>query len=174
MNRNNVTRVNGGTSLFSTGVLVEKIDSEVPTLYDALARILEPFMCATEWSKIAENIPLYKKMKHGTCIFVLTEDNFAEYNCLIANVHTNTEKTGIIKCLYSDDEDFNPRKLPFITNKVQYDSIKNGILHFIKNDKTYVVQTTTKFVSGANNNHLEIVTDYAFYIPTESLLQEGR
>lgn len=169
-----VQRVPGGVSLRSTGVLVEKIDSEIPTLYDCLARILEPQMVASEWKKLTENIPLYKKVKKGACVFILSENAVKYYNCLISNVHTPTERTGLTQLLYTDDEEFNVRALPRLTKDWQYDEVKNGLVSYIKPDRTYVIKTSTHFTSGPNLNHTETTVDYLFYIPATSIFEGVR
>lgn len=169
-----VQRVPGGVSLCNTGVLVERIDSEIPTLYDCLARILEPQMITSEWKKLTENIQLYKKMRKGTYIFVLTESTAKYYNCLISNVHTNMERTGLTQLLYTDDEDFNIRALPRLTMNWQYDEIKDGKISYIHTDKTYVIKTSTHFTSGSNLNHTQTVVDYLFYIPSSSIFEGVR
>lgn len=164
-----VSRVPGGVSLLQTGVLVEKIDSEIPTLYDCLTRVLEPQMVGSEWKKLTENLELYKKVRKGTCVFVLTENAVQYYNCLISNVHTDTERTGLTQLLYTDDEEFNIRSLPRLTEDWQYDRVERGQVSYIKPDHTYVVKTTTHFTTGVNLNHFETTTDYLFYIPAMSI-----
>lgn len=164
-----IQRVPGGVSLLQTGVLVEKIDSEIPTLYDCLARILEPQMVASEWKKLTENLSLYKRVKKGACVFILSENAVKYYNCLISNVHTPTERTGLTQLLYTDDEEFDIRSLPRLTKDWQYDEVKQGLVNYIKPDHTYVIKTTTHFTSGPNLNHTETTVDYLFYIPAESI-----
>lgn len=166
-----VTRVPAGTSLLEQGVLVEKIDNEIPTLYDCLAKILEPQMIPTEWEKLYEAIPMFKKIKRGTCVFLLSEKAIAYYNCMISNIHTDEEKSSPSQLIYTDDEDFNIHRLPRITNKCQFEELRNGIINYIKHDKTYVVKTTSVFKSGINHNKTIRTVDYLFYIPRSSIFK---
>lgn len=166
-----VTRVSSGASLLEQGVLVEKIDNEIPTLYDCLAKILEPQMIPSEWNKLYEVVPMFKRVKKGTCVFLLSEKAISYYNCMISNVQTNTEKTGLSQLIYTDDEDFNIRKLPRITKKSQFEDLRNGIVNYIKPDKTYVVKTSTMFKSGINCNKTINTVDYLFYIPRSSIFK---
>lgn len=167
---NDIVRVTSGTSLHSTGVLVEKIDGEIPLLYDALERILMPFITYNEWVNLVSKLPMYRKVKKGTCVFILTEKTFNEFNCLIANVNTDVEKTVSLQCLYTDDEAFNVFDLPIIETNLQFESIKKGLLHFARPDKLYVIKTTTTLISGCNSNHIENFCDFIFYIPKSCLL----
>lgn len=166
-----VPRVSGGVPLLNTGVLVEKIDSEIPTLYDCLARILESQMMESAWKKLTENLPLYKQLKKGSHVFVFTEKQIALYNCLISNVRTTTEQTALTQTLYTDDENFNAARLPRITKECQYNDIQTGKIGFINPENTYAIKTTTKFISGPNLNHIETETDYLIFIPTESIME---
>ena len=167
---NDIIRVMRGTSLHSTGVLVEKIDGEIPLLYDALERILMPFITYNEWVNLVNKLPMYRKVRKGTCVFILTEKTFNEFNCLIANVNTSAEKTVSSQCLYTNDIDFNIFDLPIIETDLQFESIKKGLLHFARPDKLYVVKTTTTMISGCSNNHIENCYDIILYIPKNCLL----
>lgn len=166
-----IRRVPGGTSLLSTGVLVETIDNEIPTLYDCLCKILEPQMIQSEWERLSENVPLFQHIKKGSCVFILSEKALQYYNCLISNVHTSEEKTGLIKLIYTDDDEFNVRAIPRITKESQFEKIKSGMVSYIKPDKTYVIRVSTDFISGVNRNIKESVIDYLFYIPADSIFK---
>lgn len=166
-----VTRVSAGTSLLEKGVLVEKIDSEIPTLYDCLAKILEPQMVPEEWDKLYEVVPMFKRIKKGTCVFILSDKAISYYNCMISNVHTDEEKTGLTKLIYTDDEDFDIRRLPKITKKSQFDELRNGVVNYIKSDKTYVISTTSTVKFGINSNKTVHNIDYLFYIPRSSIFK---
>lgn len=168
-----VTRVPSGTSLLEQGVLVEKIDNEIPTLYDCLSKILEPQMIPEEWDKLYKAVPMFKSIKKGTCIFLLSDKAMTYYNCLISNVQTSEEKTGISRLIYTDDEDFDIHKLPRITKKSQFELIKNGSINYIKPDNTYVIRTCTTFKGGVNNNKTVKSIDYLFYIPRSSIFNGG-
>lgn len=169
-----VKRVQPGSSLLVNGCLVEKIDSEIPNLYSCLCKILMPQMIPTEWERLTENLQLSKRIQKGTCVFILSEKAKSYYNCLISNVHTASEKSSRTRLLYTDDESFDIRKLPSITNEKQFERIKQGSISFIKSDCTYVIKTTTEFISGKNMNHSETVTDIAFYIPRKNLFDGNR
>ena len=169
--REKVYRLPVGISLLETGVLVEHADNELPTLYDCLSKILEPQMTVSAWNNLLENISMLKHIKRGSCVFILSEKAIEYYNCLISNVHTKYEKTGLIKLLYSDDEEFNPKTIKRITNEKQFEKVKLGLVQYIKPDKTYALKVQTTFISGANNNIAETVTDYLFYIPADSLIK---
>lgn len=169
-----IKRVQPGSSLLVNGCLVEKIDSEIPNLYSCLCKILMPQMITTEWERLTDNLQLSKRIQQGTCVFILSEKAQIYYNCLISNVHTTNEKSSRMRLLYTDDDGFDIRKLPKITNEKQFDQIKRGNISFIKSDCTYVIRTTTEFISGRNMNHSETVTDIAFYIPRKNLFDGNR
>lgn len=169
-----VKRVLPGTSLLTTGCLVERIDGEIPNLYSCLCKILMPQMIQSEWDKLTEGMKLSKRIQKGTCIFILSEKAYNYYNCLISNVNTVGEKSSKMRLLYTDDNDFDVYRLPKITNDRQFNDIKNGVMTFIKPNNTYVIKTTTEFISGPNHNHKETVTDIAFYIPRDSLFVGDR
>jgi len=164
-----VKHVTTNLSLLDTGFVVEKIDKEIPNLYSCLFKILMPQMYEDAWDELTKNLPLTKRMKAGTCIFVMSEKAQNYCNCLISNVHTSTEKTCKTHLLYTDDEDFDIIKLPRITKEEQFNNVKKGITSFIKPDNTYVIKTTTIFMSGINKNCKNKAEDIIFYIPRRSL-----
>lgn len=167
-----ITRVPANTSLLSTGVLVEKIDSTMPTLYDCLITILEPQMYKSKWVELIENIPSYSGTRKGSCVFILSEQAQSYYNCLISNVRTETERTISTQLIYTDDEEFNVRTLPRITKQSQFDDVEKGLISYIQPDKTYAIKTTTCFKSGPNLSKSETIIDYLFYIPSDSITKE--
>lgn len=173
MNKVVFRRVTRIVPLSEVGCIVEKVDSEIPNLYTCLCKVLMPQMLPDCWETLAKSLPLSRKLKSNTMIFIMTEKSFTDCNCLVSNVHTIEERSNIIQLLYSDDTAFNPLRLPRIENEIEFNRIKSGEISFLNKDNVYVVKTVTTKLAGKNHNHRTVNTDFIFYIPSSKLYVSG-
>lgn len=162
---NAIKRITNPPHLLEVGVLVEKIDREIPDVQECMSRILRPQMYPENWRQLVSGVPV-KREKPKTIVTFTTVKALATFNCMIANVRTPQEMTIRIETLYTDDPEFSGSMLPPITKEEEYAKIEQGKICYINPECTYVV----KILSQERLNGItERVTDIVFYVPEESL-----
>jgi hypothetical protein len=162
---NHIRRVLKPISLLSHEVVVEKIDIEIPDIYECASRILKDQMYSEAWQRLIEGLIIQNEARNTVVTFT-SYMGLSTFNCTIANVRSKYEKTLKSQVLYTNDEDFNLKNMKVIRNQKEFDNIENGITNFINPSKTYVIKTKTREeYSGVP----EVVTDIVFYIPESDL-----
>ena len=164
---NQIRRVIRPISLINNEVIVEKIDSEVPDLYECASRVLRTQMYSSKWDSLIENLEIIPERKNTVITFTSTK-GINTFCCMIATVRSKNERTIKSSVLYTDDNEFKIESLPVIRTQREFDRIDNGEVCFINPDKTYVIKTQTREVF---NCVPELVNDIVFYIPQTSLLE---
>lgn len=162
-----IKRITNPPSLLDVGVLVEKIDKEIPDIQECMSRVLRPQMFSGKWRELSSRIPV-KREKPKTIVTFTTEKEIKTFNCMIANVKTTREMTIRIEVLYTDDPEFTPSVLSPVTSEEQYAEIEKGKVCYIDPECTYVIKTLTQ---EKINGVIDRVTDILFYIPQESLYE---
>ena len=153
-------------SLLKTDVLVEKLDRSVPTIHDAIMRLLQPQMFAQDWSVLLNSVPS-RRVSGNAAIWCMSTKGKNTFNAMALKVRTPTERTIGLDILYTDKPGFTLRDCPRVTTEEVYAQYENGEKDIIDPEYTYVIRTTTKTTIGSVS---EMATDYLFYIPEGSLV----
>lgn len=164
---NQIRRVLKPISLIDNEVIVEKIDNEVPDLYECASRVLRNQMYSNDWDELITGIDIIPEQKNTVVTFTSTK-GINSFCCMIANVRTKQEKTIKSTVLYTNDIDFNIDKLPVVRTEAEFKRIDCGDVCFIKPNKMYVIKTKTREIYRGVS---EVVNDIVFYVPQESLFE---
>lgn len=165
---NRIRRVLRPISLLSHDVIVEKIDIEIPDMYDCATRVLRGQMYESAWNKLIKGLDITNE-KRNTVVTFTSELGLNTFNCMIANVKTRQERTLKTQVLYTDDDDeFDLKNIKPVRNEKEFNAIDKGETNYINKNKTYVIKTLTRELYSG---YPEEITDIVVYIPAKDLYE---